>query len=104
MQLPDFFSLEFISLLVTFLVNGTLIFLVYKEDWKNTTNKTFIALNLSISLWLGVLYLDSLQGPSLHLARLSIFFAALISFFFFIISFVLPKRSFKIGRIKKGKN
>ncbi len=101
MQLPNFFSLEFISLLVTFLVNGTLIFLVYKEDRKNTTNRAFIALNLSISLWLFVLYLDSLRGPSLNLARLSIFFAALISFFFFIISFVLPKRSFKIGKIQK---
>jgi signal transduction histidine kinase len=100
-QLPNFFSLEFISLLVTFLINGALIFLVYKEDRKNITNKTFIALNLSISLWLFVLYLDSLQGPNLHLARLSIFFATFISFFFFIISLVLPKRSLNVGKIKK---
>jgi len=96
-QFPGFISSNFVLFFVTILINCLLVFLVYRQNRKSFLNKSFVGLNISISLWLLSLYVDAILGPQLIFARLSIFFAVLITFFFFLLSHALPKGRFTLS-------
>ncbi|MFA7314821.1 MAG: ATP-binding protein [Candidatus Magasanikbacteria bacterium] len=83
-------SLSLVLLVITLLVNLFLIILVRRDH--SFTGNIFISLCFLMSLWLILLYVDSSIGPSVLLARLSIFVATVMSLLFFILAKVLPDK------------
>ncbi len=94
------FSFHFILTAFALLVNIILIFLVYRQKKDALVNRFFVVLCLLLSAWLTVLYADSLVGPNIWLARISILSGTLVSLFFYFLAKVLPDGDFSISRIK----
>lgn len=91
-------SVSSILLIITLLINLFLIILVRRDH--SFTGKIFISLCFLMSLWLILLYVDSSMGPSVLLARLSIFVATTMSVLFFILAKVLPDKELVLKKTK----
>ncbi len=78
-------------------INIILASAVFKSDSKNTTNRIFFYLSLTVVLWLSTysVYLPDLKLPPLIMTRLGIFFAAPMSVLFFLLAHTIPNR--KLG-------
>jgi len=73
---------------------------VYRQDDKSATNKIFVALTLSISVWLVAAYMSVTPVTNLIWARFTIFFATPMTLLFFLLASTLPYDRLQFSRGK----
>lgn len=77
---------------VVILLNIILAVLVCRNDRHNATNKSFVFLNISIIAWLLASYLSVEPEATLWGGRLTIFFATIMSYAYYLFSSILPEK------------
>lgn len=93
--------LPVIFLLIIVVINFALALIVFTNNPKSSTNRLFSSLNLILIVWLIINFL-SLQpffySYSLPLIRFTIFYAALISLLFYLLSLTIPKNKIPLSK------
>lgn len=96
----DLQFLRVIILLVVLVINILLLFLVYSANRKNATNFIFAILALVMSVWLVAIFLSGTPSTNLWWSRITIFFATLMSFLFFLLAHTLPSERLLLSKGK----
>lgn len=91
-------SLNSVVLFMAITANVFLLLVVYWHDRKSATNKSYAALSFVMSVWLVAAFFSVNPETNLLWARLTVFFATLMSMLFFLLSRVLPARGFNMSR------
>lgn len=97
----ELFTLSSVFLAASVFLNAILIFSVYRNNPKSATNVIYSVLGFLISIWLIVNFISlhpAFLESSLFWIRLSIFFAAPMSFAFFLFAHTLPHDTLKIKK------
>ncbi|MCS6789298.1 MAG: ATP-binding protein [Patescibacteria group bacterium] len=99
------YDINFIFVGISLIGMGILGFIVYTNDSKNDTNKTFLFLTLSAILWGIFNYLYNLPSNNkfiiLWFLRIHLFFAVLYSFFIFHFLYVFPEKKHYLSKYYK---